>query len=77
MQSLICAFDCAQVLAEWVNAVQERVRPFMGKFGDAECDLMSIEALMMLENAGANGRCARATFQPQPRSHLPPKLSIT
>ncbi|KAF3930735.1 hypothetical protein ABW19_dt0209921 [Dactylella cylindrospora] len=50
MQSLMCAFDCAQVLAEWVNAVQERVRPFMGKFGDAECDLMSIEALMMLEN---------------------------
>ncbi|KAK6332438.1 hypothetical protein TWF696_003152 [Orbilia brochopaga] len=49
MQSLMCAFDCAQVLAEWVNAVQERVRPFMGKFGDAECDLMSIEALMMLE----------------------------
>ncbi|KAF3926289.1 hypothetical protein ABW20_dc0109493 [Dactylellina cionopaga] len=49
MQSMICAFDCAQVLAEWVNAVQERVRPFMGKFGDAECDLMSIEALMMLE----------------------------
>ncbi|KAK6544519.1 hypothetical protein TWF694_001211 [Orbilia ellipsospora] len=49
MQSFMCAFDCAQVLAEWVNAVQERVRPFMGKFGDAECDLMSIEALMMLE----------------------------
>lgn len=50
MQSLMCAFDCAQVLAEWVNAVQERVRPFMGKFGGPECDLMSIESLMMLEN---------------------------
>jgi len=50
MQSLVCAFDSAQVLAEWVNAVQERIRPFMGSLDDPSCNLTSIEGLMMLEN---------------------------
>ena len=50
MQSLICALDSAQVLAEWISIVQERIRPFMGTLGDASCNLTSIEGLMILEN---------------------------
>ncbi|KAF8465336.1 fungal-specific transcription factor domain-containing protein [Kalaharituber pfeilii] len=49
IQSHLCTLDCAQVLAEWVATVQERVGPYMGILGSEECNLESLEGLMMLE----------------------------
>ncbi|RMZ79843.1 hypothetical protein DV737_g3234, partial [Chaetothyriales sp. CBS 132003] len=49
-QSAICAFDCAQVLAEWVMAVQERVGRRIGLIGRDEIDFMQIPATLLLED---------------------------
>lgn len=49
MQSALCTFDCAQVLGEWMASVQQRVAPFMGLLTVDNCDLDSLEALMVLD----------------------------
>lgn len=49
IQSALCTFDCAQVLAEWIATVQNRVAPYMGLMTTEHCDLDSLEALMILE----------------------------
>ena len=49
IQAHLCTLDCAQVLAEWVATVQERVGPYMGILGSEDCHLESLEGLMMLE----------------------------
>lgn len=49
LQSSLCTFDCAQVLAEWIATVQTRVAPFMGLMTVVNCELESLEALMILE----------------------------
>jgi len=49
IQSALCTFDCAQVLAEWIATVQMRVAPYMGLMTTEHCDLDSLEALMILE----------------------------
>jgi hypothetical protein len=49
IQSALCTFDCAQVLAEWIATVQNRVAPFMGLMTLENCELDSLEALMILE----------------------------
>lgn len=49
IQSALCTFDCAQVLGEWIATVQTRVAPFMGLMTVDNCELDSLEALMMLD----------------------------
>lgn len=49
LQSAMCAFDCAQVLAEWVATVQERVGPFLGILGKDEIDISQVPGIMLLE----------------------------
>src|SRR5580700_3150216 len=49
LQSAMCAFDCAQVLAEWVATVQERVGRYLGILGKDDIDLSQVPAVMLLE----------------------------
>ncbi|KAF8454373.1 fungal-specific transcription factor domain-containing protein, partial [Terfezia claveryi] len=49
IQAHLCTLDCAQVLAEWVATVQERVGPYMGILGSEESNLESLEGMMMLD----------------------------
>lgn len=48
LQSALCAFDCAQVLAEWCAAVQQRVGEHLGMLGKDEIDFSQVEAMMLL-----------------------------
>ncbi|KAF2140594.1 uncharacterized protein K452DRAFT_230158 [Aplosporella prunicola CBS 121167] len=50
IQSAMCTFDCAQVLAEWVATVQERVGRYMGILGNSEIDYSQVPAIMLLED---------------------------
>ena len=49
MQSAMCAFDCAQVIAEWVSTVQERVGRYVGILGKDEIDYESVPAVMYID----------------------------
>lgn len=49
LQSALCAFDCAQVLAEWVATVQERVGPYLGILGLDGVDYSQVPGIMLLE----------------------------
>lgn len=51
IQSALCAFDCAQVLAEWCAAVQERVGRFLGIVGKEEMDFSQGPAAVLLNEA--------------------------
>ncbi|KAF1935100.1 DNA binding regulatory protein-like protein AmdX [Clathrospora elynae] len=48
--SALCTFDCAQVLAEWVAAVQDRVGRYLGVLGRDEVDFSVVPAMMLLED---------------------------
>ncbi|KAL2289453.1 hypothetical protein FJTKL_01733 [Diaporthe vaccinii] len=48
-QSALCAFDCAQVLAEWVATLQDRVGQYLGILGQDEVELFQVPAIMLLE----------------------------
>ncbi|KAF2838232.1 hypothetical protein M501DRAFT_866405 [Patellaria atrata CBS 101060] len=50
IQSAMCTFDCAQVLAEWVATVQERVGRYLGVLGKDEIDFTQVPAIMLLED---------------------------
>lgn len=50
MQSALCAFDCATVLAEWVATLQDRVGRYLGILGQDEVDLTQVPAIMLLED---------------------------
>lgn len=50
MQSALCAFDCAQVLAEWVATLQDRVGRYLGILGQDDVDLTQVPAIMLLED---------------------------
>lgn len=50
IQSAMCAFDCAQVLAEWVSTVQERVGRYLGILGKDEIDFGQVPGIMLLED---------------------------
>ncbi|EEH49609.2 zinc finger protein [Paracoccidioides brasiliensis Pb18] len=50
IQSAMCAFDCAQVLAEWVTTIQERVGPYLGILGQDAIDLTQVPGIMLLED---------------------------
>lgn len=47
--SAMCTFDCAQILAEWVATVQDRVGRFLGVLGKDEIDFTTVPAIMLLE----------------------------
>ena len=47
--SAMCSFDCAQILAEWVATVQDRVGRFLGILGKDEIDFAAVPAIMLLE----------------------------
>ena len=50
LQSGLCAFDCAQVLAEWVSTVQQRVGRYLGVLGKDANDFGQVPAIMLLED---------------------------
>ena len=50
MSAALNAFDCAQVVAEWVSTVQERVGRFLGILGKDKIDLTQVPAIMLLED---------------------------
>jgi len=50
LQSGLCAFDCAQVLAEWVSTVQQRVGRYLGILGRDTIDPSQVPAIMLLED---------------------------
>lgn len=50
ISSALCAFDCAQVLAEWVSTVQQRVGRYLGILGKNEIDFGQVPAIMLLED---------------------------
>ena len=49
LQSALCAFDCAQVLAEWIATLQDRVGRYLGILGQDSVDLGQVPAIMLLE----------------------------
>ncbi|KAH7308036.1 fungal-specific transcription factor domain-containing protein [Stachybotrys elegans] len=49
LQSALCAFDCSQVLAEWVASLQDRVGQYLGILGHDAVDLSQVPAIMLLE----------------------------
>ncbi|KAK0703862.1 fungal-specific transcription factor domain-containing protein [Lasiosphaeria miniovina] len=53
LQSAMCAFDCAQVLAEWVATLQDRVGRYLGIIGQDDVDLSQVPAIMLLEEEDA------------------------
>ncbi|KAL4931892.1 putative C2H2 transcription factor (AmdX) [Aspergillus undulatus] len=50
LQSAMCTFDCAEVLAEWVTTVQERVGPYLGILGRDNIDFAQAAESMLLED---------------------------
>ena len=50
MSAALNAFDCAQVVAEWVSTVQGRVGRFLGILGKDKIDLTQVPAIMLLED---------------------------
>lgn len=48
LQSAMCAFDSAQVLAEWVATLQDRVGGYLGILGQDNVDLSQVPAIMFL-----------------------------
>lgn len=49
LQSAMCAFDCAQILAEWIATVQERVGQDLGILGKDDIDFTQVPGIMLLE----------------------------
>ncbi|KAF1927726.1 uncharacterized protein M421DRAFT_64500 [Didymella exigua CBS 183.55] len=47
--SALCTFDCAQVLAEWVATVQDRVGRYLGVLGRDDIEFSTVPAIMCLE----------------------------
>jgi Fungal specific transcription factor domain len=54
LQSAICAFDCALVLAEWINTVQDRIGRYSGIIGSEEDDHSQAASLILLEEEDKN-----------------------
>ena len=50
MSSAMCAIDCAQVIAEWVSTVQQRVGRYLGILGKDEVEYAQVPAIMLLEH---------------------------
>lgn len=50
IQMAMCTYECAQVLAEWVGTLQDRVGPYLGVLGQDDVDLSQVPAIMLLED---------------------------
>lgn len=50
LQSAMCSFDCAQVLAEWVTTVQDRVGRYLGIIGKDDMDLLQVPGIILIED---------------------------
>lgn len=50
LQSAMCAFDCAQVLAEWIATMQDRIGQHLGILGQNDFDPFQVPAIMLLED---------------------------
>ena len=50
ISSVMCAVDCAQVIAEWITTVQQRVGRYLGVLGKDEIDFTQVPAIMLLED---------------------------
>ena len=50
IQLALCTYECAQVLAEWVATLQDRVGPYLGILGQDDVDLAQVPAIMLLED---------------------------
>lgn len=48
LQSALCAFDCAQVLAEWVATVQERVGRYLGILGKDDINFAEVPGIVLM-----------------------------
>lgn len=59
LQSAMCAFDCAQVLAEWIGTIQERVGKYLGVLGRDQIDYSNVPAIMLFEEEDIKllGKC--------------------
>ena len=53
LQSPMCAFDCAQVLAEWVATLQDRVGRYLGILGQDDVDPTQVPGIILLEDDDA------------------------
>jgi hypothetical protein len=53
LQSAMCAFDCAQVLAEWVATLQDRIGRYLGILGQDDVDPTQVPGIMLLEDDDA------------------------
>ncbi|KAL6859556.1 fungal-specific transcription factor domain-containing protein [Trichoderma novae-zelandiae] len=49
LQSAMCTLDCAQVLAEWVATLQDRVGRYLGILGQDHINVTAMPAIMLLE----------------------------
>ncbi|KAK4097488.1 hypothetical protein N658DRAFT_433921 [Parathielavia hyrcaniae] len=49
LHAALCTFDCAQVLAEWVATLQDRVGRYLGILGRDTVDFSQVPAIMLLE----------------------------
>jgi Fungal specific transcription factor domain len=54
LQSAICAFDCAQVLAEWISTVQDRIGRYSGILGSNDVGNSQAASLILLEEEDKN-----------------------
>ncbi|KAF3483368.1 DNA binding regulatory protein AmdX [Arthroderma uncinatum] len=54
IQSAICLFDSAQVLAEWATTIQERAGPYLGILGQDHVDFNQVPATVLLEDEDRN-----------------------
>ncbi|PSR79717.1 fungal-specific transcription factor domain-domain-containing protein [Coniella lustricola] len=48
LQSAMCTFDSAQVLAEWIATLQDRIGQYLGILGHDPVDLSQVPAIMLL-----------------------------
>ncbi|KAI9687806.1 MAG: hypothetical protein M1822_001886 [Bathelium mastoideum] len=54
IQSAMCTFDCAQILAEWVSTVQERVGRYLGILGRDNVNFSEVPGIMLLDDEDCN-----------------------
>jgi Fungal specific transcription factor domain len=50
LQSAMCAYDCAQVLGEWISTVQDRIGRYLGIIGSDDLDHSQAASLILLED---------------------------
>ena len=49
LTAVLCTFDCAQVLAEWIATLQDRIGPYLGILGQNDVDYSQLPAVMFVE----------------------------